>query len=671
MRCCSPISAARPAMAAIFVARGYGQFGAGMIDDIDDGVGWLASEGVADPARVCIMGASYGGYAAIWARRCAAPSATAARSASPARATFGRCCATNASSFIPRRYVRAFRRPGRRRGAASISTPFRPLRHAERLRVPRADRAWRTTITIVPANQSRDWWQRSTPRRARSSPSFIASPATASPTGTRRPIITARVAAFLARHNPARGASEAPRRPAPTALRPRRAALRRRGSHFPRAAAKVRPAFFRARFWMAKEELLEMRGQVVELLPNAMFRVKLENGHEILGHTAGKMRKNRIRVLDRRRSAGRADALRSHQGADHLPLHARPRRPRAVLTAFDGRRSNRHAPHPRLRLPAPARIAGAARHRPRCGDARRDRRDAAQGRAAHPLCAAHGAGKGDGGRRARRADPRRRHRRRGRPPHPSQDRKRGGGARGFDPALRPPPPGPQRRHPDRRRRQGAPPPRHLDRRLQALLGARSSTPISPPANGAAKRAAMPSRAGPRRWRGWSPAPGRASSACPCSRRGRCCAPPATRLAEWLYEAGIGENRAILVEDGAILAAEIELPGHWPARRRDPRGPAGRTAALARSPLTRRRSAARAACRRGLPKARALNVEIVREAWPEPGRVKPPRRSSPRPTPASATAPICSRAFPPSGLPVRRPLPHEAGRVRGGGLVGAA
>ena len=48
---------------------------------------------------------------------------------------------------------------------------------------------------------------------------------------------------------------------------------------------------------MAKEELLEMRGQVVELLPNAMFRVKLENDHEILGHTAGKMRKNRIRVL--------------------------------------------------------------------------------------------------------------------------------------------------------------------------------------------------------------------------------------------------------------------------------------------------------------------------------------------------------------------------------------
>ena len=48
---------------------------------------------------------------------------------------------------------------------------------------------------------------------------------------------------------------------------------------------------------MAKEELLEMRGKVVELLPNAMFRVELENGHEIVAHMAGKMRKNRIRVL--------------------------------------------------------------------------------------------------------------------------------------------------------------------------------------------------------------------------------------------------------------------------------------------------------------------------------------------------------------------------------------
>ena len=48
---------------------------------------------------------------------------------------------------------------------------------------------------------------------------------------------------------------------------------------------------------MAKEELLEFSGVVKELLPNAMFRVELENGHELLAHTAWKMRKFRIRVF--------------------------------------------------------------------------------------------------------------------------------------------------------------------------------------------------------------------------------------------------------------------------------------------------------------------------------------------------------------------------------------
>jgi translation initiation factor IF-1 len=48
---------------------------------------------------------------------------------------------------------------------------------------------------------------------------------------------------------------------------------------------------------MSKEELLEFTGTVIEKLPNAMFRVQLENGHEILAHTAGKMRKFRIRVM--------------------------------------------------------------------------------------------------------------------------------------------------------------------------------------------------------------------------------------------------------------------------------------------------------------------------------------------------------------------------------------
>jgi translation initiation factor IF-1 len=62
--------------------------------------------------------------------------------------------------------------------------------------------------------------------------------------------------------------------------------------HFPRGF--VSPQI---RNSMAKEELLEFEGTVIELLPNATFRVKLDNNHEIIAHTAGKMRKNRIRVL--------------------------------------------------------------------------------------------------------------------------------------------------------------------------------------------------------------------------------------------------------------------------------------------------------------------------------------------------------------------------------------
>lgn len=48
---------------------------------------------------------------------------------------------------------------------------------------------------------------------------------------------------------------------------------------------------------MSKEDLLEFEGVVSEVLPNATFRVTLVNGHIVLAHTSGKMRKNRIRVL--------------------------------------------------------------------------------------------------------------------------------------------------------------------------------------------------------------------------------------------------------------------------------------------------------------------------------------------------------------------------------------
>ena len=49
---------------------------------------------------------------------------------------------------------------------------------------------------------------------------------------------------------------------------------------------------------MSKQDLLEFKGTVTDLLPNAMFRVQLENGHTVTAHTAGKLRKNRIRILN-------------------------------------------------------------------------------------------------------------------------------------------------------------------------------------------------------------------------------------------------------------------------------------------------------------------------------------------------------------------------------------
>ncbi|KPK40894.1 MAG: translation initiation factor IF-1 [Omnitrophica WOR_2 bacterium SM23_29] len=48
---------------------------------------------------------------------------------------------------------------------------------------------------------------------------------------------------------------------------------------------------------MAKEEPIEVEGTVIEALPNAMFRVELDNGHKVLAHVSGKMRMNFIRIL--------------------------------------------------------------------------------------------------------------------------------------------------------------------------------------------------------------------------------------------------------------------------------------------------------------------------------------------------------------------------------------
>jgi len=63
------------------------------------------------------------------------------------------------------------------------------------------------------------------------------------------------------------------------------------------AAGRPARAHPNAQDTVAKEDKVEFEGEVVEALPNAMFRVKLENGHLVLGHVAGKMRRFRIRIL--------------------------------------------------------------------------------------------------------------------------------------------------------------------------------------------------------------------------------------------------------------------------------------------------------------------------------------------------------------------------------------
>ncbi|MFZ2619399.1 MAG: translation initiation factor IF-1 [Alphaproteobacteria bacterium] len=49
---------------------------------------------------------------------------------------------------------------------------------------------------------------------------------------------------------------------------------------------------------MSKNDVIELEGVVAEMLPNTLFRVKLENGHEVLCHISGKMRQNNIRILE-------------------------------------------------------------------------------------------------------------------------------------------------------------------------------------------------------------------------------------------------------------------------------------------------------------------------------------------------------------------------------------
>ncbi len=87
---------------------------------------------------------------------------------------------------------------------------------------------------------------------------------------------------------------------------------------------------------MTKEDLLELEGTILELLPDARFRVKLDNGHETLAYASGRMKKNRIRMLAGDRvtlemtpydlTKGRITFRHKDERASTGPVVARPRR---------------------------------------------------------------------------------------------------------------------------------------------------------------------------------------------------------------------------------------------------------------------------------------------------------------------------------------------------------
>ena len=79
---------------------------------------------------------------------------------------------------------------------------------------------------------------------------------------------------------------------------------------------------------MAKEDAIQMEGQVVETLPNTTFRVQLQNGHVVTAHISGKMRKNYIRILTGDSRHGRDDAVRPDEGTHRLPRASRSGRDR-------------------------------------------------------------------------------------------------------------------------------------------------------------------------------------------------------------------------------------------------------------------------------------------------------------------------------------------------------
>jgi len=137
-----------------FSNKGYGQWGRAMQDDLDDGMDWLVRRGIADPARVCIFGSSYGGYAALWGAirnperyRCAVSFAGVT--------DLQRQLSYGNRFFIAKRYQKDWRDRIKGMGGFDL-TSVSPLQQVARLRVP-VLLAHGLKDPVVPYRQSSDF----------------------------------------------------------------------------------------------------------------------------------------------------------------------------------------------------------------------------------------------------------------------------------------------------------------------------------------------------------------------------------------------------------------------------------------------------------------------------------------------------------------------------------
>lgn len=183
-----------------FVARGYGQFGKKMQDDLDDGVDWLVRSGQVDPKRVCMIGMSYGGYAALWGAvrnperyRCAA--SWAGVSDLRAQLRFDR------KLFSATRYYREWRTQVGGEGKVDLAA-VSPISFADRLKVPVLIGHGEKDET-VPVKQSRAMVQALTKAGAPVTPIFYKDSGHDFGSTADLNDFLQRLEQFLATHNPA------------------------------------------------------------------------------------------------------------------------------------------------------------------------------------------------------------------------------------------------------------------------------------------------------------------------------------------------------------------------------------------------------------------------------------------------------------------------------------